>query len=202
MFADDSTTISRNKKIPDLFRSINKELDNVHAWCMANKLSINVNKTNFIIFQPVGSKPIENKLRPMISNTPIKKVSSVKFLGYYTQENLSWRLQMVHILKKLRVNFAIVKKIKQYLHEESSLILYHSLIRSHIDCCIGIWCHGNKVMVDKLHRSMNKFVRMMYGINKKDDVSEIMKSHNLFLSFYFFNKFICQAPSHFMRKTN
>ena len=86
---------------------------------------------------------------------------------------------MVHILKKIRVNYSIVKKIKQYLHEESLLILYHSLFRSHIDNCIEIWCHGNKVMVDKLQRSMNKFVRMMFGLSKRDGVSEILKSHNV-----------------------
>ena len=34
-------------------------------------------------------------------------------------------------------------------------------------------------MVDKLQRSMNQFIRMMFGLNKRDDVSEIMKSHNL-----------------------
>ena len=88
----------------------------------------------------------------MISNTPIKKVSSVKFLGLYVLENLSWRLRMVHILKKIRVNYSLVKKIEQYLREKSLLILYHSLIKSHIDYCIGIWCHGNKIVLDKLCR--------------------------------------------------
>ena len=112
-FVDDTTIISTNKKIPDLFRSVSKKLDNIHAWCNANKLSINVNKTNYILFQPVGSKPIENKLRLMISNTTNKKIFSVKFLGLYIQENLSWRLHMVHILKKIRVNYSISKKIKQ-----------------------------------------------------------------------------------------
>ena len=34
-------------------------------------------------------------------------------------------------------------------------------------------------MVDKLQKSINKFVRMMFGLNKRDDVSEIMQSHNL-----------------------
>ena len=34
-------------------------------------------------------------------------------------------------------------------------------------------------MFDKLQRSMNKFVRRMFGLNKRDDVSDIMKSHNL-----------------------
>ena len=34
-------------------------------------------------------------------------------------------------------------------------------------------------MVDNLQRSINKFVRMMFNLNKKDDVSEMAKSHNL-----------------------
>ena len=34
-------------------------------------------------------------------------------------------------------------------------------------------------MIDKLQKSINKFVRMMFGLNIRDDVSKIMKSHNL-----------------------
>ena len=34
-------------------------------------------------------------------------------------------------------------------------------------------------MVDKLQKSINEFVRTMFGVNKRDDVSEILKSHNL-----------------------
>ena len=34
-------------------------------------------------------------------------------------------------------------------------------------------------MVDNLQRSINKFVRMKFNLNKKDDVSEMAKSHNL-----------------------
>ena len=45
--------------------------------------------------------------------------------------------------------------------------------------CIKMWYHGNKIMIDKLQKLMNKFVRMMFGLNKSDDASAIMKSHNL-----------------------
>ena len=82
MFADDTTIISTKKNLPELFPSINKELMNIDAWLIANKLSGNIKKTNYILFQTVGSHCPEN-LTVRLRNVPIQKVSSIKFLGLY-----------------------------------------------------------------------------------------------------------------------
>ena len=55
MFADDTTIISSGKKLDDLFCSVKKELVNIDAWLEANKLSLNIKKTNYILFNTLGS---------------------------------------------------------------------------------------------------------------------------------------------------
>ena len=62
MFADDTTILAINKSLPVLFDIVNKELTNVDNWLTANKLSLNVTKTNYIIFQTLGSKPCPKDL--------------------------------------------------------------------------------------------------------------------------------------------
>ena len=61
---------------------------NIDAWLIANKLSVNIKKTKYILFQNVSSHCPEN-LTVRSRNVPIQKVSLIKFLGLRLQENLS-----------------------------------------------------------------------------------------------------------------
>ena len=49
LFADDACLIVDNKDHKKLEYLVNKELENVNVWMKLNKLSINYNKTNYII---------------------------------------------------------------------------------------------------------------------------------------------------------
>ena len=138
MFADDTTILATNKSLPVLFDIVNKELTNVDDWLIANKLSLNVTKTNYIIFQTLGSKPCPKDLYLKLGNIPIQKQRNVKFLGLNINENLPWKPHMTNILCKVRSGLCIAKKIKPYLNKESLLTLYHSLILSHVLYCITL----------------------------------------------------------------
>ena len=50
LFADDTTIISIQRDTKLLYEQVNNELDKLQNWLSLNKLSININKTNYIIF--------------------------------------------------------------------------------------------------------------------------------------------------------
>ena len=52
LFADDSNLFYSNKNLKDLEQTINEELKNVSDWLDANKLSLNITKSNFVMFHP------------------------------------------------------------------------------------------------------------------------------------------------------
>lgn len=53
LFADDSNLFYSNKSLSDLEAKINIELQSVYNWLCANKLSLNIEKSNFVKFHPV-----------------------------------------------------------------------------------------------------------------------------------------------------
>ena len=50
LFADDTNIFLRNENIENLIDIVNTELKKITDWFIANRLSLNVAKTNFIIF--------------------------------------------------------------------------------------------------------------------------------------------------------
>ena len=54
MFADDTTITISGSSLADLEQETNLELLNLHCWLRANKLSLNVAKTEFMV---IGLSP-------------------------------------------------------------------------------------------------------------------------------------------------
>ena len=52
LFADDTNLFATGYNLNDIVSEINKEIANIYAWVKANKLSLNIDKTNFMRFTP------------------------------------------------------------------------------------------------------------------------------------------------------
>ena len=52
LYADDTSLIGSGKNMDDLLYQINLELPNMHDWVCANKLTLNLKNTKYLVFQP------------------------------------------------------------------------------------------------------------------------------------------------------
>ena len=52
LFADDTNLFCNGPNLNDLIEEINEELKLVYTWVKVNKLSLNIEKTNFMLFMP------------------------------------------------------------------------------------------------------------------------------------------------------
>ena len=69
---------------------MNKELEVLPDWFHANKLSLNVSKTKYMLFS--RSYPVQrDETVLMMSDTIIKPTYCIKFLGLYIDERLDWQ---------------------------------------------------------------------------------------------------------------
>ena len=114
-----------------------------------------------------------------IRNRQIDQVNSLKFLGVFIHNNLSWNLHMKYLISKLRSCYGVVCKIKSLVNKDSLLLLYHSLIDSHLQYCISNWCFGNSTLITKLHQICNKFLIMVFELPYCSNINGIMKQCNI-----------------------
>ena len=83
LFADDAN-------INILESNLNNELGKVHSWLSANKLSLNINKSNFVLFHPIQRK-IPKSVTLFINNQSLTEEHSIRYLGIYIDSNLNWK---------------------------------------------------------------------------------------------------------------
>ena len=56
LFADDTNIYYESKSLNEIEKTVNKELDKLYLWLNVNRLSLNLDKTNYIIFHPFNKK--------------------------------------------------------------------------------------------------------------------------------------------------
>ena len=178
MFADDTTVWTSHKNTSTLFQFMQSEMELIDRWLVFNKLSINIEKTKFMLFSTPNSN-VGGKHSLSIRNRQIDQVNSLKFLGVFIHNNLSWSLHMKYLISKLRSCYGVVCKIKSLVNKDSLLLLYHSLINSHLQYCISNWCFGNSTLITKLQQICNKFLRMIFELPYCSNINDIMKQCNI-----------------------
>ena len=93
MFADDTNLFCSHKEVKTHLQIVNNELKLVTEWPLANKLSLNAQKTKYVLFHKVTmcrSFPLQLPAMTL-NNIEIKRENSVKFLGVIIDENLTWK---------------------------------------------------------------------------------------------------------------
>ena len=141
MYADDTNLTASANTIEDLVEILNTKLDDVHSWLVANKLTLNVKKTEYML---IGTR---QKLKNIIQDPKIgigsnglKRVKVTKSLGVLIDENLCWDEQVDNISKKVAKGIGILKHTKPYISQKCMEILYHSLILPHLTT--ALWFGG------------------------------------------------------------
>ena len=87
---------------PDLIeRNLNHDLSNISDWLVANKLTLNKSKTEFVVIGTrQGLRTLDLSPALAIDNSPISQVASTKSLGEHVDEHLSWNTHATKISKK------------------------------------------------------------------------------------------------------
>ena len=105
LFADDTNLLFADRNLQSLETVVNMELMNVSDWLASNKLSLNVKKTNFVIFHPsqkrldykVNLKIYDNNRKHFIC---LERKDYVKYLGVLIDSNLPGNIISVTLHQK------------------------------------------------------------------------------------------------------
>ena len=138
LFADDTSTLLINKKVEEIEKIYNEELRHVSEWLNANKLSLNIGKSNLILFQK-GQTKITYKPDIKIMGEHIKEKEFTKYLGVLIDKTLSWTYHINHVNLKISRGKAILTKLRHYVSKDTLCMLYFAFVQPNIDYGLIVW---------------------------------------------------------------
>ena len=162
LLADDTTLIDTSKDLEKLTKTMNEELVHIVNWLNANRLSLNIEKTNFMIFKP-KNKNIDNQ-DIKINGSKINCVDKAKFLGVVIDNKLNWSEHTKLVTQKISKGIGVIIKARKYFNHETLLSLYNTMILPFLSYCVHVWGAASAVHLERIYILQKKIVRIICGV--------------------------------------
>ena len=178
MFADDTNITVPGCTFAELEQASNSELTNLYSWLKANKLSLNIAKTEFMV---IGSRQkflAENcsELNIQLDNQPISTVEHAKSLGLIIDDRLSWSNHISELCRKISSAIGALRRIRPLISQSTAVQIYNALIQPHFDYCAPVWDGLSSYLCEKLQKLQNRAARVILQANCEVNSSLLLET--------------------------
>ena len=182
LFADDTNLLYANKNLKTLENTVNTELIKLCDWLTANKLTLNIKKSNFVLFRtcqkrittPVNIRLFDNDTGQYVD---LDNKGCVKYLGGLIDSHLSWRNHIDYISTKLSKTIGLFAKLRHSVPQHTLITLYWSLIHPYLN--YGIIARGQVSLLNKLLLLQKRVLRFICFVNWRDSAIPLFVKANI-----------------------
>ena len=104
---------------------------------------------------------------------------SVKYLGVYLDDNLSWDIHIKEVSKKLSRSNGIISKLRHYVPKSTILQIYYSLFYSHMSYGIPVWSLTSQKNIDIVSILQKKCIRILNSASYNDHTNPLFIDNRL-----------------------
>ena len=168
----------RGDSLNDLVYRANIELQKFYDWSTANRLTINTDKT---FTMTITKKRLPTVLPAiMLNQVQIPSQCSGKFLGVTLDENLTFKLHISNICKKVARSTGILYKLQQYLPITSLISLYYTFVYPHLLYCNLAWGNSAESHLNQLFVLQKKVIRIINKVPHNSHTNNLFKKKTNF----------------------
>ena len=137
-------------------------------WLNANRLALNVSKTNFVIFSAVN-KPLK-PVTILINRHVIEQKEYIKYLGVLIDAKLTFKQHISAVSKKISRTIGLMYKLRHYVSKKILVMLYYSLIHPFLIYAVPVWGNANVTYLNSIHILQKKVVRLITFNDGRPDI--------------------------------
>ena len=167
LFDDDTNAVYAHKDLKTVKLTVNTDLHNLYNWLTSNKLSLNIQKSNYVIFGPHQKKLNFDPQVNVFDNESNKKVTLerknfIKYLGLLIDENLSWKTHIHSVANKISKTIGLIARLRHIVPTCTLLNIYQSLITPYLTYGLISWGNACKTFRDQILALQKRALRLIY----------------------------------------
>jgi len=128
LYADDTSIIIVNPNPLPFVNNVNETFTAITTWFKTNQLSLNLDKTTFLQFRTKNSKKLDFNVS--LSKDLTSKKSSIKFVGLFIDETLTWKSHITYLSKRLGSACYAIRTIASDLSTDILTMVYYAYVHS------------------------------------------------------------------------
>ena len=160
LFADDTNFLYQSSSLKDINRKINYDMSRVTYWLRANRIYLNVAKTEIILFCSCKTK-ITKILNFWIGGQKIKSKTQTKYLGVILDEHLNFKKQIDTVKQKLARATGILAELRHYVPQKILKSMYYTIFDSIMRYGCQTWEQNFNTLLRDIEKLQNKLINTM-----------------------------------------
>ena len=177
-FADDTNLLNISDSPNKLQKQLNIDLKLLYKWLLANKISLNCAKTEFIIFHKPGHKPSFD-FRIKMNGHRVRLSDYIKYLGIYLDSTLSGHSHCEILTKKLKRASGMLCKIRHYVPSTELRSIYYAIFSSHMTYGSQVWGQTITTHTEKVFKLQNRAIRIISFADFRDAVDPLYARNSI-----------------------
>ena len=177
MYADDCILYTSGNDWIRMQQKIQPEIDNIHEWCTANRLRLNIEKSKILIF---GTRAKLNKVdftqHISLGDVPLKFADKYKYLGVILDKEMTLNSFLSDTKKIVLQKLFNLRKLRYYVGEKGAISIYKQTILPMFDYAGFILIACTKSDRSDLQIIQNDALRTCFNVKRRDKLS-ILKMH-------------------------
>ena len=174
-FTDDTTLLLSHRNPNYLQFCVESELANIQDYFNANKLTLNVSKSMYILYHNQKKPPPNFTVK--LNGVELPRTNCAKLLGVWLDDKLKWDTHVNKMIHKLKSGLGMMRRSKNLLTSKARKLLYFGQIHSNLSYALCIWgTMLQQSLIKKLSRLQKEVIRL---IDPKMIKTELYLGHKI-----------------------
>lgn len=167
-YADDTNILITDSSLSNIKNTAELVYSNIIKWSEKNKLNLNKNKTNMLLFT------LQKNINFCLSDDNINYCESVKILGITFDRHLQWGCHIDTLCNKLRSSCYGLRFMAKHCSSEILLSLYYANFHCHLRYGIVNW--GSSAHVNRTFILQKYALRIISGLSFRESCRSTFKN--------------------------
>ena len=150
---------------------LQSDLNNLSDWFEKWLLKLNISKCKVVSF----GRNVINVHQYSICGLELEHVHQINDLGIIFEDKLNFSLHISAKVNKANSILGIIKRNFRYLSQESFVMLYKALVRSHLEYAIAVWCPYKKGDISSLEKVQRRATKLIGSIKHLPYVDRLIQ---------------------------
>ena len=177
LFADDANYYETGSNFREVLDRVNRNLKLIVKWFRANKLSINLIKSESMLFT---RRNMHFPLSPvLLDGKEISYNYSFKFLGIILDFKLNWISHIKRVQSKVNSACGILFQIRNKLTRQVARMVYMALAYPYLNYCNVLWASSHNSHLHSLFITQKKLIRRIMKKHRTEPSTPLFKKLNI-----------------------
>ena len=163
-YADDATIVCTSNTVEQAQTKLTNCLNSVSNWFNENRLIVNASKSNLLPISTLHKiKNIHSEIDICMNNVKLQNCDTVKVLGVYIDETLSFNHHIDYLTKKISPKIGLLHRLCYILPKKALNSVYLATIQPLFDYGLTVWGNSTKKNLMAIQCLQNRAARAVCG---------------------------------------